>query len=75
MSETIRFSIEAPGYEARVDIPVDAPDKAEAVCGWFKMQLNYLARWTPGSTALNREWAPVDEAKAKEPRRAPKRPT
>ena len=71
MTEVIRFSIEAPGYEARVDIPMDAPDKAEAVCGWFKMQLDYLARCSPGSTALLREWTPAGESK-RAPKRAPK---
>ena len=61
MTEVVRFSIEAPGYDARLEIPVDAPDKAEAVCGWLKMQLDYLARWHPGSTAMLREWTPVVE--------------
>ena len=59
MAENITVTIEAPGYRSTVEIPVDAPDKAAEFCEWFKMQLDYLARWTPGATAMIRETKPL----------------
>ena len=55
----ITVTIEAPGYHSRVEIPQDAPDKAEVFCDWFKMQLDYLARWEPGAAAVLRESKPA----------------
>lgn len=55
----ITVTIECPGYHSRVELPVDAPDKAAVFTDWFKMQLDYLARWKPGSEASIRERVPL----------------
>jgi hypothetical protein len=54
-TDTIIVTIETSGYHSRIELPVTATDKASEFCEWFKMQLDYLARWTPGSTATIRE--------------------
>jgi hypothetical protein len=52
-------TIETSGYYSRIELPVGAADNASEFCLWFGMQLDYLARWTPGSTAMIRETKPI----------------
>lgn len=54
----VQVAITAPGYTSHVEFPLGA-DAKEAFCSWFEMQLAYLSRWTPGSTATIRETTPL----------------
>ena len=56
--DKITVEITAPGYRSSTEFPIGA-DAAAAFCAWFEMQLAYLARWKPGSTATIRETTPL----------------
>src|SRR6266487_538560 len=55
---SVRASIEAPGYSTSVTFPLSS-DSSDAFATWFQMQVDYLARWKPGSAATIRETEPT----------------
>lgn len=57
---TVKFTVTCPGYQSEVSFPVGT-DPAEAFLPWFEMQLSYLARWRPGSTATINETIPLTQ--------------
>lgn len=56
----VKVEMSCPGYRSEVSFPMDT-DAKEAFVAWFEMQLAYLARWKPGSTADLRETIPTEQ--------------
>lgn len=55
---TVKMTMSCPGYHSEVSFPIDS-DATEAFIAWCEMQLSYLGRWTPGSSANHRETIPL----------------
>lgn len=58
---TVKFMVTCSGYQSEVSFPVGT-DAVEALLPWFDMQVAYLARWKPGSTATINETIPLPQS-------------